>query len=148
MAKALQDDAGNSEYILGAGRMLSVWSWSSASSAEKTARLLQAQQVLKRGIEIDPYNIQILSDYGQYSFELGQLYAANGNLDNRAVFEEARLAFMKLRDLGIADANTYLNLAMIYDKLDEYDGAKRLFRNPCVRTRGVHTAISSMAYSN
>lgn len=125
--KALQEDSQNNEYRLGAGRMFSAWSTASATPREKIEKLSRAQQILQEGIAIDPYNIQILSDYGLYSYDLGQLYESIGDNASRAAYEEARTAFVKLKDLGMADSNTYLNLALVYDKLDDYASADACF---------------------
>ena len=126
-AQALQDDSQNIQYRLGAGKMLSAWSAASPSTPEKIEKLIQAQQILKEGAGIDPYNIQVLSDYGLYSYNLGQLYETNNN-GSHAAYEESCSAFIKLKDLGMADANTYLNLAMVYDKLDNYASADSAFK--------------------
>ncbi|MEA4924008.1 MAG: protein kinase [Syntrophomonadaceae bacterium] len=127
-AKARTADPNNIEYILGAGRLYSTWSEASSNSNDKIIRLKNARDLLLQGEKIDEHHIQILTDLGSSSYELGQLYESLGDSGSNAAFQQARLAFTKLKGLDSQDANTYLNLAMVYDKLDNYSEAENNFQ--------------------
>jgi len=126
--KARTADPKNIEYILGEGRLYSAWSKASPTNADKIVKLKKARDLLQEGEKIDIHHIQILTDLGRYSYELGQLYESTGDNNSNAAFQQARLAFTKLKDIDSQDANTFLNLAMVYDKLDDYSAAESSFQ--------------------
>lgn len=128
LEKARTADPQNIEYILGTGRLYSTWSAASTSMADKIEKLQKAQQILQEGEKIDPYHIQIVSDYGNYSYQLGQLYETTGNKASSTAFQQACLAFNQLKNINGQDANTFLNLAMVYDKLNDYQMAEDSFQ--------------------
>ncbi|MDD3889622.1 MAG: protein kinase [Syntrophomonadaceae bacterium] len=126
--QARSGERNNIEYILGIGRLYTEWSAVSSTNNDKISKLKIAQEIIKEGEKIDPYHIQILTDYGRYSFELGQLYESIGDNASNTAFQQARLAFTKLKDIDSEDSNTHLNLAIVYDKLDDYQGAESSFQ--------------------
>lgn len=126
--RAQKGDSTNIEYKLGTARLYEAMSAQAASQAEKVEYLKRAVATVKAAQEIDPYHIQAISDYGKYCFELGQLYQSSGEETSVPLFQQALLAFNKLVDIGIVDGNTYLNIAMIHDKLGNYAAAEQAFQ--------------------
>lgn len=134
--KARSGDPNNIEYILGTGRLYSAWSAAAPDMTDKIEKLKRAQEIAKEGENIDPFSIQNLTDWGGYSFALGQLYESTSNNTSISAFQQALLAFSKLKDIGIADANTYLNLAIVYDKLGDYQAAENAFQESLSQDEG------------
>lgn len=118
----------NIRYKISAARLLSILSAEAASVQDKERNMMQAVGILKEAEEIDPYNIQVLSDYGKYNFELGQIYQSSGNNSCFGQYQQALIIFNKIKDIGITSINTYLNLAIINDKLDRYNDADTAFQ--------------------
>lgn len=127
MKKALDIEPQNTQYSLGLGQVLSQWSAESSSSTDKLRNMAEAQQIMRAAVSSDPYNIQVLSDYGRYSYELGGLYESTDDSRQQTAFQDAKVAFTKLKDIGIEDSNTYLNLAMVSDKLGDNSTAETYF---------------------
>lgn len=125
---ALEGDPQNIRYRLSAARLYAILSANSSSQVEKEDKLQRAISILKEGEQSDPYNIQLLSDYGRYCFDLGELYSSNGGNAGSVQYQQALIVFNRIRELGISNANTYLNLAIVYDKLDRYSEADSAFQ--------------------
>lgn len=126
--KALEGAPGNTRYRLGAAKLYFILSANSSSRREKEDNLKRATAILKEGQQSDPYNIQLLSDYGKYCFDLGDMYNSENSGAGNGQYREALIVFNKIKQLGISSANTCLNLAIIYDKLDKYGEADNAFQ--------------------
>lgn len=126
--QAQAGDPKNIRYKLSTAQLYSFLGAQAQSVQDKEEKLKAAISTLKEGETLDPHNIQVLNDYGKYSFDLGQLYQSTGNTASGAMFQQALLAFNKLKDIGMANANTYLNIAIIQDKLNNYDAADNAFK--------------------
>lgn len=125
---ALKGDPANVRYKLSAARLYSHLSAAAASSREKEQDLKKAVEILKEGEEVDPYNIQVLTDYAKYNFDLGELYKTTGYSAGAGYYQQALVTFNKLKDLGIKTANNYLNIAIVQDKLGSYSEAENAFQ--------------------
>ncbi|MFX4261533.1 protein kinase domain-containing protein [Pelotomaculum propionicicum] len=126
--QALTGDPANIRYKLSSARLYSYLSASASSAPEKEDDLKRAVAILKEGEDIDPYNIQLLTDFGKYNFDLGELYRSTGSSASTGYYQQALVIFNKLKDLGIKTANTYLNIAIVQDKLGGYAEAENAFQ--------------------
>ncbi len=126
--QAQAGDPKNIRYKLSTARLYSLLSAGAQTQHDKEEKLKSAISILKEAEAIDPYNIQVLSDYGKFSFDLGEFYQSTGNPACTAMYQQALLAFNKLKDIGIANANTFLNIAIISDKLNNYGAAEKAFK--------------------
>lgn len=126
---ALTGDPANVRYKISSARLYSFLSVTASSASEKEEDLKRAVSILREGEDIDPYNIQLLTDYAKYNFDLGELYrAASEYSGSTAYYQQALVVFNKLKDLGIKTANTYLNIAITQDKLGNYVEAENAFQ--------------------
>jgi serine/threonine protein kinase/Flp pilus assembly protein TadD len=125
---ALTGDPSNIRYKSSSARLYSLLSANASSVQEKEDDLKRSVAIMKEGEDIDPYNIQLLTDYAKYNFDLGELYRSSGNSASSVYYQQALIVFNKLKDLGIKTANTYLNIAIIQDKLNNFTEADNAFQ--------------------
>ncbi|MEW6573234.1 MAG: tetratricopeptide repeat protein [Bacillota bacterium] len=125
---ALAGDPRNLTYIRGAAALYGLLSTNASSQQDKEGWLKKAVAILKKGEAVDPHHIQIVNDYGKYCYDLGELYQATGNNASIAMYQEALTAFSKLETIGFISSNTYVNIALVNDKLDNREAAEKAFQ--------------------